>query len=160
VTEQSEAPVLPLWTLVQTAHLASRCFTEVFAAAGLTPAQFGVLACLADGDDLSKADVARAILLRPQSVARVIDSLIADGLVTREGMGGRGRRAGLRLTETGQAALDQARPAAWAINQPHRLGLSPDQAEQLVGTLEVIRTELARRLGEESLRLSSWEGSR
>ena len=148
MTADHDGPVLPLWTLVQTAHLASRRFTEVFAAAGLTPAQFGVLACLADGDDLSKADVARAILLRPQSVARVIDALVADGLVVREGAGGRGRRAGLTLTTAGRAALDRARPGAYAASQPQLLGLTAEQAAQLVAHLDTVRARLAEQLGE------------
>jgi len=137
-------PPLPLWTLVQTAHLAARRFTEVFAEAGLTPAQFGVLAALADGDDLSKAELAKAILVRPQSMARLTDAMVEQGLLARTGPGGRGRRTGLTMTDRGRRALDRARPAAWAINQPDAVGLSPDEIAVLTTLLETISGTLGR----------------
>jgi DNA-binding MarR family transcriptional regulator len=136
-------PPLPLWKLVQTAHLAERRFTEVFAAAGLTPAQFGVLACLADGDDLSKADLAKAILVRPQSMARLTDAMVDSGLIARAGPRARGRRSTLTMTELGRRALEQARPAAWAINQPRAIGLDPEEVDVLLTLLHTISQTLA-----------------
>ena len=135
-------PELPLWELVQTAHVVARRFAEVFAEAGLTPAQFGVLACLADGDDLSQADLARVVLVRPQSMGRLIGSMVELGLVERVGPGGRGRRAGLTLTAHGRRALDQARPAAYAINQPAAVGLDPLSIGRLIGYLTTIRSAM------------------
>ena len=134
---------VPLWELVQTAHLATRRFTEVFAAAGLTPAQYGVLASLADGDDLSQADLARAVLVRPQSMGRLVAAMVAHGLVERAGPGGRGRRTGLEITPAGRAALDRARPAAYALNEPEALGLDADRLAAFVETLAVIRARLS-----------------
>ena len=139
----SPATAVPLWILVQTAHLAARRFTEVFAAAGLTPAQFGVLAALADGDDLSKAELAKAILVRPQSMARLTDAMVDQGLLARTGPGGRGRRTRLTMTDHGRRLLDQARPAAWAINQPDQIGLASDDIPILVGYLENIARALS-----------------
>jgi DNA-binding MarR family transcriptional regulator len=139
----ASAPALPLWKLVQTAHLAERRFTEVFAAAGLTPAQFGVLACLADGDDLSKADLAKAILVRPQSMARLTDAMVAQGLLQRAGPRTRGRRSTLTMTERGRRALEQARPAAWAINQPAAIGLDQKEVDVLLTQLHTISRTLA-----------------
>lgn len=144
----TDEPVLPLWTMVQTAHLASRRFAEIFAAAGLTRAEFAVLACVADGDDLSKADVARAILLRPQSVARVVDALVTAGLLTRAGAGGRGRRSGHTPTEQGWQVLARARAAVRSVNEPEQLGLTGPQAADLVHALETVRSQLARTLGD------------
>jgi DNA-binding MarR family transcriptional regulator len=141
-------PPLPLWALVQTAHLAARRFTEVFAAAGLTPAQFGVLACLADGDDLSKAELAQAILVRPQSMARLTNAMVDQGLLRRTGPGGRGRRSGLVMTDRGRQALEQARPAAWAINQPDAVGLSAEEIDILLDHLQTISRTLTDRPSE------------
>ena len=135
---------VPLWEVLQTAHLAARRFTEVFAEAGLTPAQYGVLASLADGDELSQADLARAVLVRPQSMGRLISSMVEQGLVARLGPGGRGRRTGLEATEAGRRALARARPAAYAANEPAALGLQPDDARRLVGYLRTVRATLER----------------
>lgn len=135
--------VVPLWDLVQTAHLATRRFTEVFAEAGLSPAQYGVLASLADGDDLSQADLARAVLVRPQSMNRLVADMVERGLVERAGPGGRGRRTGLETTPAGRRALDRARPAAYTLNQPSALGLDADRVAALVDTLAVLRARLS-----------------
>lgn len=134
---------VPLWDLVQTAHLATRRFTEVFAEAGLTPAQYGVLASLADGDDLSQADLARAVLVRPQSMGRLVTDMVAHGLVERAGPGGRGRRTGLEITPEGRKALDRARPAAYALNTPAALGLDADRVAALVDALAAVRARLS-----------------
>ena len=136
-------PSLPLWILVKTAHLAVRAYTKMFAAHGLTPAQFGVLACLTDGDDLSQADLARAVLVRPQSMARLITDLVAAGLVERTGPGGRGRRTDLTLTEQGRQAVEKARPAAYAFDRPDRLGLSAADGAELIRLLGLISARLA-----------------
>lgn len=135
--------VVPLWDLVQTAHLAARRFAEVFAEAGLTPAQYGVLASLADDDDLSQADLARAVLVRPQSMGRLVAAMVEQGLVERAGPGGRGRRTGLEITSAGREALERARPAAYALNEPAELGVDAERLAALVGTLAVIRTRLS-----------------
>jgi DNA-binding MarR family transcriptional regulator len=139
-----EAPPVALWDLVQTAHLAGRRFAAVFASHGLSPAQYGVLASLADGDDLSQAELARAVLVRPQSMARLVSAMVEAGLVERVGTGGRGRRTGLVLTASGQKAFRAARPAARATSTPEALGLSATENAQLVALLATVRQGLAR----------------
>ncbi|MET0693865.1 MAG: MarR family winged helix-turn-helix transcriptional regulator [Propionibacteriaceae bacterium] len=137
-----QSPPLPLWTLVQTGHLVGQAYTRMFAGHGLTPAQFGVLACLADGDDLSQADLARAVLVRPQSMARLVTDLAAAGLIRRDGPGGRGRRTNLTLTEHGRRAVDRARPAAYAFDQPSRVGLTAAESTELIRLLTLVSTQL------------------
>ncbi len=88
-----------LWELVQTAHLAARTFRDLFATVGLTPTQFGVLACLADGDDFTKAELARALMVRPQSMDPLIETLLSERLVVRDGPPGQeGGRPGITIT--------------------------------------------------------------
>jgi DNA-binding MarR family transcriptional regulator len=135
-------PDLPLWELIQTSHVVARRFTEVFAEVGLTPTQFGVLAALADDDDLSPADLARMVLVRPQSMRQLIGSLLSRGLVRQSGGGGRGRRAQLHLTEAGQDALTRALPAVYAINASAAIGLADAEAAALTRHLRAVRTAL------------------
>lgn len=144
-----DAPLVALWDLVQTAHLAGRRFAAVFASHGLSSAQYGVLASLADGDDLSQAELARAVLVRPQSMARLVSTMVEAGLVERVGPGGRGRRTGLVLTASGQAVFRAARPAARATSTPEALGLSATQNAQLVALLAIVRQGLARAIDDD-----------
>lgn len=133
---------LVLWEVVQTAQRARQVFRELFATVGLTPTQFGVLACLADGDDFTKAELARALMVRPQSMDPVIDSLLQQGLVGREGEPRRGRAAGITLTEDGAARLASVRPRVTAANDPVRLGLDPEVVGELITQLRTVRDHL------------------
>ncbi|HEX6345605.1 MarR family winged helix-turn-helix transcriptional regulator [Umezawaea sp.] len=137
-----EEDALVLWELVQTAHLADREFRALFATEGLTSTQFGVLACLADGDDFTKAELARALMVRPQSMDPLIEALLAAGLVERDGPARRGRAAGIGITAAGVEKLARVRPAVGELNRPDRLGVEPDQVPLLVAQLRAIRARL------------------
>lgn len=132
-----------LWDLVRTAHLAERRFREVFAEFGLTAAQYGVLASLADGDDVSPAELARSVLVRPQSLAGVLEALVEAGLVVREGPPGRGRRKALSLSKKGRAVFAEARPAAYRLLETETTGLDPQQTHELGSTLTTLRRHLS-----------------
>lgn len=136
-------PDLPLWELIQTSYVVARGFGEVFGTVGLTPIQFGVLASLADGDDLSQAELARAVMVRPQSLGEVAMTLIERGLVERDGPGGRGRRAGLRITAAGRTVLDRVLPGVEAFNAPDAIGLSGTESAELIRMLRAVRDTLS-----------------
>ncbi|MEJ2871460.1 MarR family winged helix-turn-helix transcriptional regulator [Actinomycetospora sp. OC33-EN08] len=129
--------------LVQTAHVVGLRFSELFAALDLTPTQFAVLIeleALDDGDDgLTQAELARRVLVRPQSVRVLLSSLVEQGLVTRDGPGGKGRRVGVSLTAEGRAALARSWPSVRAFNTPESLGLSRAQAAMLNELLDRVR---------------------
>ncbi len=128
----------PLWTLVQAAHVVARGFTEVFAEVGLTPTQFGVLAHLADDEGLSQAELARRVLVRPQSLGELVGVLVDRGLVRRDGPGGRGRRSGLVITDAGRALYEAALPGVVAFHRPESIGLSPAQLATLEDLLQTL----------------------
>lgn len=133
---------MPLWELIQTSWVVARGFTEVFAEAGLSPGQFGALQCLAEQDGLTQAELARQLMMRPQSVGEVVGSLLQRGLVRRDGPSGRGRRAGLTLTDQGRDTLRQAWPGVRAFNAPDTLGLTIEETATLVRLLQVVRRAL------------------
>lgn len=134
---------LVLWELVQTAHLAARVFRDLFATVGLTPTQFGVLACLADGDDFTKAELSRALMVRPQSMDPLIEALLLEGVVERDGPPRRGRAAGITITAAGLERLARIRPQVSAINAPGRIGVDADQIPLLAAQLRAIRNRLS-----------------
>jgi hypothetical protein len=49
----------------------------------------------------------------------------------------------LEITSAGREALDRARPAAYALNEPAALGVDAERLAALVETLAVIRTRLS-----------------
>ncbi|GAB3492078.1 MarR family winged helix-turn-helix transcriptional regulator [Nocardiopsis coralliicola] len=135
-------PDLPLWELIQTSFVVSRGFQAVFGEAGLSPIQFGVLATLESGEDLSQAELARVLMVRPQSLADVAGGLVERGLVARDGPGGRGRRTALQLTGEGRRILADVWPAVAAFNAPAASGLTAAEAAELVRLLRAVRAAL------------------
>ena len=135
---------LPAWNLMQTAHVVGLRFVEVFAAVDLTPTQFAILMYLDEDEGLTQAQLARRVLVRPQSMGTLVTTLLARGLAVRDGPGGRGRRSGLSLTDAGRAALQRAWPAVRAFNTPTALGLTTAQAAMLDESLIHVRTTLSK----------------
>ncbi len=130
VTEQ-QIDELVMWTLIRAAHRVERSLTELFAAYGLTPTQFGVLAQLATGESLTQAELARSILVRPQSIAELLDGMVERGLLVRTGSRGRGRPNPIALSEDGHHLLARVWPAVQAANDLTRLGFTPAQSAEL-----------------------------
>ena len=93
----------------------------------------------------SQAELARVVMLRPQSVGELVGDLIERGLAQRDGPGGRGRRAGLELTAEGHAALARAWPLVVAFNAADSTGLDDDRAAELVAMLRTVRESLSAR---------------
>lgn len=58
------------WTVIRAARSAGRMMTAVLRPYGLTPVEFGVLAQLAAHGSLPQAAIARAVEVRPGSMAR------------------------------------------------------------------------------------------
>ncbi len=131
---------MPAWTLVQAFHAMARGFTELFAELGLTPTQFGVLGQLALEPGLIQSELARRVLVRPQSVGAVITYLADRDLVHREPGGGRGRARIVTITDAGQDLLAKAIPRLVRFNSPETLGLRPGEAETLNTLLHKVIT--------------------
>jgi len=119
------------WTLVRAARRVERMLVDLFAAHSLTPVQFGVLAHLGTGAEFTQSQLARAVLIRPQSMSTVIAEMAARGLLERDGSGGRGRPTPVRLTPAGSDVLTAILPSVRWANEPERLGLDARRAARL-----------------------------
>lgn len=124
------------WTLVQVGHLVGRRFHVGLADLGLTPTQFGVLIQLDQKPGMTNAEVARAVLVTPQSMSELMASLVTLGFVTREVPPGRGHPVAGQLTAAGTAALARCLPTVEQIEQS--LGLTREQRGALNRNLHMI----------------------
>lgn len=97
--------------------------------------QFGVLATLATRAPCTQAELARTVLVRPQSMAGVVVAMIRRGLMARTGPGGRGRPTPLTLTDQGQEALTGAWSDVAGAHGPARLAQTEAQTRQLLAAL-------------------------
>ncbi|WIB70497.1 MarR family winged helix-turn-helix transcriptional regulator [Curtobacterium sp. MCBD17_026] len=104
------------WTVIRAARTLSRRLAAELAPLGLTPVEFGALIQLAAAGELSQADLARAVGVRPQSMTTLVGGLSTRGLVERGAAPGRGRASRMRLTDQGEALLARAHPIVRASN--------------------------------------------
>ena len=119
------------WNVVRVARFVGNRLAERLADHGLNPIQFGVLAFLEKEGELTTAEIARAVLLRPQSVAPLLDGLEGRDLISRAGDRGKGRRNPVRMTAAGSEVLGQAWVIALAANDLGDAALSADESNEL-----------------------------
>jgi DNA-binding MarR family transcriptional regulator len=118
------------WTLVRAGHAISRVFTAELAALGLKPHIFGILAQVRRQPGMSSAELARHVLVTPQSMGELLRRMAADGLIEYTPPR-RGQRMRVHLTDVGSDLLDRAFAVVGAMNRPASLGLSAAESAQL-----------------------------
>lgn len=104
------------YLLVVCAEQTSRAWHRALRQAGINPRQFSMLSVLAHDPGISQAELARRVLITPQSVSESLNRLIDTDLVTR-GVAEPGRPARLELTDAGHAVLANAYPVVEAFNR-------------------------------------------
>lgn len=123
------------YVLVRVADRISRGWHASLRAEGINPRQFSMLACLARDPGLSQGELARRVMITPQSVSESLAALVDAGLCTRGEMEA-GRPAHLRLTAAGKRSLLKAYPIVEASNR-----------ESFEALTSAERADLARLLG-------------
>ncbi|WP_231644180.1 MarR family winged helix-turn-helix transcriptional regulator [Mycolicibacterium baixiangningiae] len=95
--------------LLQVVIALPRAIDDDFRGTGLTMSSYGVLSNLseADGWSLRLSQLAVAGWLSPSRISRLVDSLQAEGLVTKRRAEGDGRAHVATLTEKGFGVLEQ-----------------------------------------------------
>ncbi len=114
----------------RTAELAAAALSPL----GLTSRHLGALGHLRHEPGLSVTELARRAHVTPQSMHATVSDLERDGLVDRTGSG-RGRRAGLRVTEAGALALERGLAANSLLDDGVRSRLGTEAYDALVGGL-------------------------
>lgn len=128
------------WTVIRAGRQWEHALTAVLAEFDLTPVQFGVMAQLSAHPALTQAELARRVMMRPQSMNHLLDTLTGRGLVQRRADRGSGRPNPVTLSAQGAELLARVWPTVREVNDPRRLGL--DAAD--VGTVATaLRTILS-----------------
>ena len=128
---EAELDRVVTWNVVRVARFLGQRLSERLAVQDLHPVHFGVLAQLDITGPMSQADLARAVLLRPQSIAPMLDGLERRGLLERTGTRARGRRNPVQITDAGRGALESAWAVAASSNDMRDAGLTAEEADDL-----------------------------
>jgi DNA-binding MarR family transcriptional regulator len=115
------------------------------ASAGITRAQFAVLAILARNEGLTQVALAEQLEITPITLARLIDRLEAEGWVERRHDPDDRRAHRLFLRRDGREVLERVRPLAQRFLESIFADLPPQARLQLIDTLSVVRASLSDR---------------
>lgn len=130
---RDDVDAIAAWTVIRAARELARRLAVELGPLGLTPVEFGVLVQLAAADDLSQAELARAVGVRPQSMTALVAALDERGLLDRGAERGRGRLSRIHLTPSGRELLARAYPVVLGSND--WFGDDPADTEALVAIL-------------------------
>lgn len=115
------------------------------ASAGITRAQFAVLAILARNEGLTQVALAEQLEITPITLARLIDRLEAEGWVERRHDPDDRRAHRLFLRREGREVLERVRPLAQHFLETTFADLAPQARLQLIDTLAGVRASLSDR---------------
>jgi DNA-binding MarR family transcriptional regulator len=119
--------------------------TAALAQHHLTVPQYGALLMLAYLPEASAAQLSRACLVTPQTMATVVENLERNGLVTREPSAMHRRVVSVRLTELGRTLIHAADRDARSVEERLAASFAPaetDQLRQLLGrACDVLTTD-------------------
>ncbi|WP_157887848.1 MarR family winged helix-turn-helix transcriptional regulator [Frondihabitans sp. PAMC 28766] len=119
------------WNVVRVARFLGGRMSARLAGHGLNPIHFGVLAYLAEQEEMTTADIARSVLVTPQSMSPLLDGLEQRGMVRRTGVRARGQRNPVQITAFGREALATVWDIAQATNDLTDAGLTAGESTQL-----------------------------
>ena len=125
--------------LIAHARVARRLEADLIARSDLPLAEFDVLMqlSLAESQRLRMNELANRVVLSRAGITRLVDRLVADGLVARTKCASDARGAYAVMTDRGQARLDQARPGHFAAVRRYFLeALTRPEMESLADLLE------------------------
>ena len=111
----------------------------------LTPSQYTTLSMLAANGETSSSDLARRVLVTPQSMSEMIKALDRKSLIKRQESEGNRKVLDIALSPAGRALLEKAEARVDALEATMFSAIAPDQLETM---RERLVTILARdRLG-------------
>lgn len=105
----------------------------------LTVAEFKLLRALQDGESLSAGALAKRMGLSSSRITRIIDGLIAKGMVRKEA-GGKDRRiVDIILTPAGMASRSQLKAMYVSVHEEIINLLPSDTSESVIQAMEKLR---------------------
>lgn len=129
--------------LADSNRMLRRIFNERITPLGLTQAQWRALVHLSRNEGLNQVNLAELLEVQPITVARLIDKLVAAGLVERRPDPNDRRAQRLFLTERATPVLDRIWEIAEETYDTVFAGLSTDECVALADLLTRMRTNLA-----------------
>lgn len=115
---------------------------ELLRPIGLSMAQYAVLAALAENPGASSAELARRCFVTRQSLRDVLTGLKTAGLVAVAEEASTGRARPVRLTESGEARLEEAHRMVGEVEERMLTGMTEADRRRLAELLSICAENL------------------
>jgi DNA-binding MarR family transcriptional regulator len=129
------------YLLARAAHAVGREWEEALRSHNINPRQFSVLSLLDDDPGLSSAQLARLVLVTPQSMSESLAALLEAGLVVRRTEPSPGRSIALDLSPAGRRLLELAYPLVSTVEAESFRVLTDREKAQLGSLLRKLLGE-------------------
>ena len=126
------------------ARLLKKRFEQNSRESGLTRSQWQVLTYLAQNEGINQAGLAELIEIEPITLGRIIDKLETLRLTKRNPHPTDRRRWLLHLMPAARAKLEQAREYDDVTRREAMIGVSEDDAQRLLKTLQALKENLTQ----------------
>jgi DNA-binding MarR family transcriptional regulator len=113
-------------------------FFDAFAGAGMGPGAFSVLVGIRENPDVRQGSLAQALRIKRANMAKLVRKLERDGLIARTVPDDDRRANLLRLTEQGEAMVDQWAPSLFGHDRALAHGLTGAERATLLSLLRRI----------------------
>jgi DNA-binding MarR family transcriptional regulator len=137
--------------MAQVSRLMRRAFDQKARTVGVTRPQWQVLALLSRNQGINQGGLAELLEVEPITLGRMIDRLQDSQMVERRPDPADRRAWRLHLTPKGEQQIIDLRPSADETIEASLEGISPEDREQLMVTLDRMRANLSRRTGVETI---------
>jgi len=124
------------------ARLSKKRLEQLFRGSGLTRSQWQVLAYLAQNEGINQKGLAELLEIEPITLGRIVDKLEALGLIERHPHPTDLRMRLLHLLEAARPKLKQIRELGDVIHSEALAGVSGDDGQRLLQTLEAMKANL------------------
>ena len=141
----TNAPTLG-FLLHDVARLLRKRFEQKARGSGLTRSQWQAIAYLSQNEGINQSGLAELLDVEPITLARIVDKLETLKLIERHADPSDRRVWNLYLTQAAQQKLQQARKVGDATRAEALAGISAAERQQLLKTLQILRTNLAEAL--------------
>lgn len=138
---QGLLPGLVGFNLRRAHNAVSQAFQAAMARFDITPGQFGVLYLILQNTGLSQSELGNALGIDRSTMVAVIDRLEKRGLVVRAPSPSDRRSYALRLSDSGEALVNDMLPCVQQHDATLASGLTEDEQRTLVSLLQRVSAQ-------------------
>ena len=126
----------------EVARLFRKRFEQRIRNCGLTRSQWQAIAYLSNHEGIRQTALAHLLAIEPITLVRILDKLQERGLIERRQHGADRRIWLLFLKDAARPLLADLQPIAEATRAEALSGLSPENCDSLIASLELVKTNL------------------